>query len=221
MKNAVKESLYNLHQIEIMRVLMITPYISLLSKPEFSKNITGFGYMVCDIARAVGKHAQVEVLCTDTRGDGFEYDGVKLIKRSMFAYLLGIYGCLPVGRLFRIWKDYSLSYGVFARVVYYWLMTGYLCKLLKTGNYDIVHIHGCGFATELWMKVCKQCNQKYVVTLHGLNSFSDTVKLEPAGKQYERNFLKRVIEGEFPITVISTGMKRLIANTYGGGAARI
>ena len=104
--------------------------------------------------------------------------------------------------------------GTFLRTVYYWLLTGYLRKLLKSRQYDMVHIHGCGFGTELWMQVCKKCNQKFVVTLHGLNSFSDTVKLETARKQYERDFLRRVVAGEFPITVISTGMKKLIENTY-------
>jgi len=64
------------------------------------------------------------------------------------------------------------------------------------------------------MQVCNKCGQKFVVTLHGFNSFSDTVKLEPAGKKYERDFLKRVIGGEMPITVISTGMKKLVEKTY-------
>lgn len=64
------------------------------------------------------------------------------------------------------------------------------------------------------MDVCTRANQKFIVTLHGLNSFSESVELEQAGKRYERDFLQRVAEGEFPITVISTGIKRIIENTY-------
>lgn len=198
-----------------MKILMLTSYVTLKGHSEFMRNQTGFGYMVMDIAKAVGKMEEVDVLATDSRGNGFNYEGVRFLKRSMIAYLCVFFNCLPLGTLLSLRKNYSMSNGSFIRLAYYWMMTGYLHKLLKKEKYDVVHIHGCSFATELWMEVCKQCRQKYVVTLHGLNSFSETVKLEPAGKQYERDFLKRVTEGEFPITVISTGMKRLIEKSYG------
>lgn len=194
---------------------MIASYVTIEGRPEFERNKTGFGYMVLDIAKAVGKIENVDVLATDVRGDRFEYSGVTFLKRSIITYLWNLLYCLPLGTLLSLRKKYSMSNGSFIRLVYYWMMTGYLYKLLKKEKYDVVHIHGCSFATELWLKVCKQCNQKYLVTLHGLNSFSDTVQLEKAGKQYERDFLKRVSEGEIPVTVISTGMKRLIEKTYG------
>ena len=170
--------------------------------------------MVLDIARAVGKQENVEVLATDSRGEGFEYEGVRFLKRSYGLFLSSLSCCLSPFVLVSLWKQYRMKSGTFLRMVYYWLLTGYLLKLLKSRHYDMVHMHGCGFGTELWMQVCKNCKQKFVVTLHGLNSFSDTVKLETAGKQYERDFLRRVVAGEFPITVISSGMKKLIENTY-------
>ena len=194
---------------------MITPYVTIEGRPEFERNKTGFGYMVMDIAKAVGKMEHVDVLATDTRGIGFEYEGVRFLKRPMIGYLCCLFNCLSLGTLLGLRKNFSMSNGSFIRLVYYWLMTGFLHKLLKEGNYDIVHIHGCDFSTELWMKVCRKCGQKFIVTLHGLNSFSDTVNLDPAGKQYERDFLKRVTEGECRITVISTGMKVKIENSYG------
>lgn len=198
-----------------MKILMIAPYVTIESRKEFTRNKTGFGYMVLDIARSVSRLEQVDLLATDTRGVSFEYDGVHLLKRSFSNYLFSIMCCLSPMVVFNLMRRYKMQRGTCFRLWYYWLMTGYLRRLLKKRKYDIVHIHGGGFSTELWMKVCKQCNQKYVVTLHGLNSFSDTVQLEPAGKQYERDFLKRVTEEEFPITVISTGMKRIIEKTYG------
>lgn len=194
---------------------MLTSYVTLKGHSEFMRNQTGFGYMVMDIAKAVGKIEHVDVFATDTRGNCFEYESVRFLKRSMITCLLGLFNCLPLGTLLNLRENYSMSNGSFIRLMYYWLMTGYLKQLLTREKYDVVHIHGCSFATELWMKVCKQCNQKYVVTLHGLNSFSDTVKLEPAGKQYERDFLKRVTDGEFPVTVISSGMKQKIEKAYG------
>ena len=193
---------------------MITPYVTIEGRPEFERNKTGFGYMVMDIAKAVGKIESVEVLATNTRGVSFEYEGVKFLKRSLLSYMLSIPQCLPLQSLLRIIKNYSMSNGTFFRLFYYWLMTGCLRKYLEEGQYDVVHIHGCGFALELWTEVFKRCGQKYVITLHGLTSFSESVGLEPAGKKYERVFLKRVADGEFIVTVISTGMKRIIENTY-------
>jgi glycosyltransferase involved in cell wall biosynthesis len=75
-------------------------------------------------------------------------------------------------------------------------------------------MHGCTLACEIWQHLCDECGVKIVFTLHGLNSFSDTVRLEPAGKQYERVFLKSVTAGERKISVISTGIKKLIERTY-------
>ena len=193
---------------------MLTPYVTLNSRPEFRRNKTGFGYMVFDIARAVGKTEQVDVLVSDSKGAAFDIGGVHFLKRSIGLFLVNVFHCLSPIVLWRLWRQYKMSKGTLVRLVYYWFASGYYRKTIKSGYYDIVHIHGCGFSTELWMLVCKQCHQVFVVTLHGLNSFSDTVKLEAAGKQYERDFLKRAVDGEFPITVISTGMKRIIEQTY-------
>lgn len=197
-----------------MRVLMLTPYVTINSRPEFSRNKTGFGYMVYDIARAVGVTEHVDVLASDTKGQAFVSDGVHFLKRSFALFIINFFRCLSPFVVWKLWRRYRMSMVALIRLVYYWFISGYYQKVIKTGHYDIVHVHGCGFSTELWMLICKKCGQKFVVTLHGLNSFSDTVKLEPAGKQYERDFLQRVTQGEIPSTVISTGMKRLIEQTY-------
>lgn len=198
-----------------MNILMITSYVTITSRPEYSRNKTGFGYMVFDIARAVGKFTHVDLLTSDSRGDSFKLEGVYFLKRSVLLILLNVFRCLSPLCLLRLYRKYHMERETLIRLVYYWLLTGYLKSIIKKGAYDVVHIHGCGFATELWMQVCHQVRQKFIVTLHGLNSFSDTVKLEPAGKKYERDFLKRVAEGEIPITVISSGMKLIIEKTYG------
>lgn len=198
-----------------MKILMITPYVTINSRKEFTRNKTGFGYMVMDIARSVARTEQVTLLATDTRGEGFDHDGVRFLGRSVGSYLAALLSCLSPMVVVRLVRKYRMQRGTWLRLWYYWLMTGYLHQLLKKEKFDIVHIHGCGFATELWMQMCRRRRQKFVVTLHGLNSFSDTVRLEPAGKKYERDFLRRVTDGEFPVTVISTGMKRIIEKTYG------
>lgn len=199
----------------MMKVLMLTPYVTINSRREFSRNKTGFGYMVYDIARSVAELATVDVLASDTRGKGFVQDGIKFLDRGFGLFLRHMLGCLSPLLVLRLWKKYRMSRGAFVRLLYYWLISGYYLNTISRGGYDVVHIHGCSFATELWMELCRRCRQGYIVTLHGLNSFSDTVRMEKAGKQYERDFLQRVADGEFPITVISSGMKRIIEQTYG------
>lgn len=193
---------------------MLTPYVTIAGRTIFERNKTGFGYMVMDIAKAVGKLEEVNVLATDTRSDAFVEKNVLFIQRSLVLFLAKLFYCISPRVVFRLQKKYRMRGGSILRLWYYWLMTGYLKSVLNENSYDIVHIHGCGFATDLWMSVCENCEQKFIVTLHGLNSFSETVRLESAGKKYERDFLKKVANGKIPITVISTGMKKIIENTY-------
>lgn len=197
-----------------MNILMITPYVTISSRPEFSRNKTGFGYMVYDIAKAVSKIEQVDVLCTDSRGEGFVQEKITFLARNFWLILSNVFHCLPISILFSLKKKYRMSRGSFLRLTYYWLMSGYINNVINHGRYDVVHVHGCGFSGTLWDDVCKNCGVKIVYTLHGLNSFSDTVKMEPAGKQYERDFLQQTADGLHHISVISTGMKRLIEKTY-------
>lgn len=193
---------------------MITPYVTITSRPEFSRNKTGFGYMVYDIAKAVAKIEQVDVLCTDSRGEGFVQEKITFLARNFWLILSNIYHCLPISILIRLKKKYRMSRGAFQRLTYYWLISGYVKKVVKKGNYDVVHVHGCGYSGTLWDAVCKKCGVKIVYTLHGLNSFSETVIMEPAGKMYERDFLQQTADGLHHISVISTGMKKIIEKTY-------
>ena len=197
-----------------MKILMITPYVTITSRPEFSRNKTGFGYMVYDIAKAVAKIEQVAVLCTDSRGEGFVQEKITFLARIFWVILSNIYHCLPLSILFRLKKKYRMSRGAFLRLFYYWLISGYVRNVIKKGNFDVVHVHGCGYSGTLWDAVCKKCGVKIVYTLHGLNSFSDTVMMEPAGKMYERDFLQQTADGLHHISVISTGIKKMIEKTY-------
>lgn len=194
---------------------MVAPYVTITSIPVFSRNKTGFGYMVYDIANAVGKKGITHVLCTDSLGGAFEEDGVYYLKRSLSLYLRSFFKCISPRYVLKFCFHYKMRFGTLLRLFYYWMMTGFVRELFVHGSYDIIHFHGCGFETSMWIRVCRNVNQKFVVTLHGLNSFSDTVNIENAGKQYERDFLRQVANGDYPITVISTGIKRLIENAYG------
>ena len=197
-----------------MKILMLSSYVTINSRPKYRRNRTGFGYMVYDIARSVAEKEDVDVLLSDTRDEAFKQDSIRFLPRSYGLFFRYLWQCLSIGIVIGMWKKYRMGKGASVRLLYYWLISGYYRHVLRTGHYDIVHIHGCRFNTELWIRLCQQEKQKFVVTLHGLNSFSDTVPIEPADWHFERDFLRSVADGEIAITVISTGMKRIIETEY-------
>lgn len=172
--------------------------------------------MVYDIANSVGREAQVDLLASDSVGDAFVDNNVHFIRRKYRDIVLNIFHCVSPRILISLLRKYKMNKGTALRVIYYWLISGYYSKIIRDGNYDIVHMHSCNFCNEIWMKVCKRYNKKFLITLHALNSFSDTVKMEPAGKKYEQDFFRRVLAGNMPISVISSGMKRTIENIKEG-----
>ena len=197
-----------------MKVLMLASYVTINSRSKYTRNRTGFGYMVYDIARGVAQKENVEMLLSDTRDTAFSQDGIRFLPRSYGLFLRYLWQCVSIGVVFGMWRKYHIGKGDMARLFYYWLASGYYRHIIRTGGYDIVHIHGCRFSTELWIRICQQEKQKFVVTLHGLNSFADSVSIGAAGRKHEREFLQRVADKEFPITVISTGMKKVVEKEY-------
>ena len=183
--------------------------------PLLNQCKAGFGYMVYDIAQSLSQEAQVDALLLNYRYNGFQHGGINFIPVSASLIIKNILLCSNPFIPFKLLWKYRMRMRTFIRIVYYWILTGYYSKIIENGDYDIVHIHGCLFADELLMDVCHRANQPFVITLHGLNSFSDKVNLEPAGKRYERDFLKRVVDGDFHITVISTGIKKTILKEFG------
>lgn len=197
-----------------MKILQIAPYATCNELPLLSQCKAGFGYMVYDIAKSLAIANNVEMLLVNYRHDEFKHDGIVFRESSIGQFFKCLFHCcnplLPV----KLWLKYHMAVRTLIRVFYVWFISGYYFDVVRKGNYDVVHIHGCGFYDELFIDICRRLKQPFVITLHGLNSFSDSINIEPAGKKYERDFLLRVTKGEFPITVISSGIKRTIEAEY-------
>ena len=170
--------------------------------------------MVHDIITAIAKREKMDVLVYCYRYGELMLDGARYLRISALDILKYFYLVLPPKNLIKNLRQYPVRRASVIRLIYCWMLTGYFRHVIKKGGYDVVHIHGAGVNNEMWIRLCQMIGQKYLVTLHGLNSFSDTIKIEPAARKYERDFLKRVVRGEIPITVISSGIKRVIEQTY-------
>lgn len=197
-----------------MKILTITSHISANALPCFQRNKTGFGYMVHDIISAIAMKEKMDVLVYYYRYKEQNIDGAHYIGCSFWSIIRCLFMCLSVSIPFQFFRKYRMDKSSALRLFYCWMLTGYYRHIIRNGNYDVVHIHGAGFNNELWMQLCQKMGQRYVVTLHGLNSFSNSIKIDESGKRYERDFLNRAVNGEFPITVISSGIKRIIEDTY-------
>lgn len=198
-----------------MKILQISPYATCNDVPLLSQCKAGFGYMVYDIAKSLAKNNEVEMILFNYRYKKFEKERIVFRESKIRLFLKNVFYCSKLSLLFYLKHNYHVLTRTFIRLFYIWFATGYYYKIIRNGHYDVVHIHGCGFYDDLLMDVCRRLNQPFVITLHGLNSFSDSIKISEGGKRYERDFLQRVANGEFSITVISSGIKRTIEKTYG------
>lgn len=188
-----------------MKILCISPYITIDSIKSFSKNKTGFGYMVRDIAESIAKNEYVDLITFSSMNDSFVFNQVNILQHQWKCIIQNfklkyLYHAL----IYLI--EYRYPFNNIIRILYYFFSMGYIESLLKSHKYDIVHIHGCGPITEACIIACNICKVPYVITLHGLNSFSDSVDLTRAGKRYEKSFLIRSKRDNIPVTFISNGL---------------
>lgn len=186
-----------------MRVLFITPYITSEKYPVFQRNRTGFGLMVYDIAKSVGNLEYVDMLSVNSLSPSVELDNFRMIKQSLWTIIKGFNIKSLVDSLRFINKNRLPMIGCI-RVIYQHLAVGSLCS--KISDYDIVHIHGCGPITNAATKLCKHHMVPFCITLHGLVSFENAVKLHPSLKQYEKDFLIEAYCNEYNVSFISTGI---------------
>lgn len=193
-----------------MKILQIAPYVTIDAKPSLTRNKTGFGYMVYDIAAGLAKNNEVDMLLLHCQYDEFCSDNIRFLENNKYKTLRGIFRPVLLLKLFSLICKYPMSFGGLVREMYQWLLMGYLEGIVKNGGYDVVHIHGCNYIDLAIIDLCKKYGVKFVVTLHGLNSFDESVKMDASGKRFEKDFLRKAYEHDWTLTFISSGMKRRV-----------
>jgi len=187
-----------------MKILFLSQYITIDENRLFSRNRTGYGLMVKDIAISVAKNEEVDLLTLSHFNPEMKYEKILLLKHSQW----------DVIRYFNIkylicWLKFIYKYPVsFKRslyLLYYYISLGYTSHIMKKGKYDFVHIHGLGAITNEYIERCKYHTIPFLITLHGLNGFSDSVMLESSEKQYEKDFLRQAAEEKISTNFISSG----------------
>ena len=187
-----------------MKILFITSHITHPSSPVFMRNQTGFGYMVFDIAKNMSKYNDVDIFIANTFSSNLQIEGVNIIGRTWLTYFCGL-SLRNISNGIKFIRKYRLPLKRSLRELYMYTSLSQIRSKLK--DYDVVHIHGCSEITDGMIRMCKYQKVPFVVTLHGLNSFEDKIKLPRSLKRYEQDFLKEAASQDYSVSFISTGNK--------------
>ena len=187
-----------------MKILFVTPYITSDKHSMFLRNITGFGYMVYDIAKYVGKKNEVKVFVVNAIAPAIEMDTFQTIGKSWFG-LIKAFSIKSLKDAIVFVKKYNVPIYEKIRIFYQYLAVAQIEKMMQ--DFDLIHIHGCSPITDAVIRACQRKQKSFLVTLHGLVSFEKSVRLHDSLKQYEKDFLIEAYENDYNVSFISTGNK--------------
>lgn len=193
-----------------MKILMLAPYIYRGDIKKFSKNKSGFGMMVNDIAYHVSNAGADVTVLTNVLTNEIDV-GYKIAKHSFLSVVLSA----RIGGLLKYLREQNVKIrpsSKCARNIYYYINTGFVKKYIKKNKPDIVHIHGIGTLSSIYVDICQELGIPCCVTAHGLLENDATVDIY--GKKAEKDFFAKLERENIPVTVISTGIKRRLTGDY-------
>ena len=198
-----------------MRILSYSEYISIDDDPCFSRNITGYGYAVIDIATSLSNiGVKVDLITFSGITRQKSIGKVNILCRTYLDIISNIRFIDIVNGIKYVASNGNDLYEKF-RIILSYSSMGFFLKSVNNENYDVVHFHGITAINFPLMKLCIKNNIKFVVTLHGLNSFDSNASLSKNELDVERLFLKMTQLQNVPVTVISQGIRKDILNFLG------
>ena len=150
-----------------MKVLFFTSSFCDLNHKEFSKDASGFGYMVRDIM--VSMSSKCEVYCiTHQITKGYTLNpNINVLKHDKKDVLLSC----RISDLFKAIAMFCKARGSLKtrlRNGYYYVNLGSIKKAIDNIKPDIVHIQGLSAGYKPIVELCEKMKIPYLVTLHGL-----------------------------------------------------
>jgi len=195
-----------------MKVLHISQYISIAKDKKFSRNISGYGYMVLDIAKSESEYdfsSQIDLITHNCITIGKKMGNLALLPRTWLDIIRNMRLKYIIQSLkIILHTHYSLFW--ILRIIFYYLGIGHILSTIKNNAYDIVHLHGICYSMVPVIQYCQKNKVKFTVTLHGLTSFDESINITKQEKILERNFLQLVKKDNLNITVVSSGVKKQI-----------
>lgn len=195
-----------------LKILHLTGALSSSKVQMFKSNrSSGLGYMVFDIATELGKDRNLDInvldykeRCQTIKFNGCNFYGLSVLK------LIQNFSLASICDFFDLLKKYWKSRKFLKNLVYDFFASGYIESVIKNGSYDIVHFHGCDPMTELIRRYCRRRHYKFVITLHGLNSFGGLSKLDKTSQKYEKDMLLEWYQEQQYVSFVSTGSREKV-----------
>lgn len=192
-----------------MKILEVTPVVSVSDIKIFSTSNSGFGIVMYDIIKGLSEIDTnvVDVFTIHKFHNEIRHNNILFLNTSKNLTLSGLPKLAYIKIALKLICQLKPSFRSFSfkTIWYYCLLANYLEKQIKDNHYQLIHVHGCGFYLDYIYYIADKYCIPVVTTLHGLNSFAHTVKCEEALKNYEKYFLKRAYHDNRVVTFVSTG----------------
>lgn len=191
-----------------MKVLHFAGYVTIDSEKEFSKNASGYGYMVVEICKSFhSKKIETFILTQSNITNGKIYNNINLLRRRWLDIFLNINFRDVLKGLYYLFSKKTVWKKI-PNIMLYHISLGYFRKVIEKHDFDLIHFHGIDDYTCPMIDECYKKNLKFLVTLHGINFLrqnrrSSDIKLE-------LSYIKRFHEKNTPVTVISSGIRKRI-----------
>lgn len=195
-----------------MKVLIVAPYIFIEGHKHGSRNRSGLAYMIRDIADMLSEQgAEVFVLTQSVFTNQIKVGKFVMLPKK-FVHLLKGFKKIYFKYALKAINFDKIPFSKKLRILMYFLIGGYMESVIKKLKPDVVQIHSISFYTLPFILACVRTKTKFIVTLHGLTSFSDVTNCSEIEKKLEREFLDLSRKFEIITTVVSTGIKNRIKN---------
>ena len=197
-----------------MKILFLVPYIHSDTLDTYKRFSVGLSFTLESIVKKMAEDGHdVYVYTQSTFSPGYEEKGVHYLPKKPI-------GALPISTYYlkeflRDTKGEKLSAKRKLHILAYYMFGMDVEREINKIKPDIVSIRGIGFITRPFILACNRCDVKYVVSLHGAISLSDTAKASKNEQEMERRLFRDAAEGKERITVIASGIRERVLNSIG------
>lgn len=186
--------------------------------PNFTKNQSGFGKACRDILMSLSyrNDLNLEVITQSSLTKKFTLNRITFLKRTIADILFNVRFKDVFYTLSHIFQGHY-PFSRVIKITLYNFSLGHFIKVLNTGRYDIIHVNGISYYTYGIIEYLLNSDQRFVLTLHGLNSLEKDIEATAYERVKEKVLIQKLLGRNIPITVVSSGVKKKIHSYFGLG----
>lgn len=196
------------------KILILTPHIYFDGIENFTKNRTGFAFMMNDIVYNLSKqNVSVAVLTQSSITKGYITENIHILKRTWFDFIRFFrfeYLLLAI----KLIKKRPKNIKTILKTIFYCLSSGYVEKVISSWKPDVIHIHSLLPSVIPYIYSTSKFKIPYIVTIHALIPNQSKDPESNFRSMFESKFHSMAETKNISVTTVSTGMKNRIINKY-------